>query len=300
MGLVAFSLKRLPPFSRIEETVFEIPASRPLKLINRQIRIIFILGGAAQLRLEDQALVPLAPGDAFVLSKPIPYAYVSAAAGKSTRLHALALSLQLEKESTSLGQQILTHFPKSKHYAGIQNASMLHYINLLRNEVEQQASGSALAVSALASLLVLLFIRGRKHVSPTSRVTRSASYRIEQAREYIHKNFHDAISLEQIAWHIGLSEEYLSRLFKRETGHTVFEYVRDVRLSAAKRLLIETNHPVTRISTMTGFSSPPVFCRVFRQAFTNSPMAYRSNHAGIIDQRMSDAKRHIRKVNIRQ
>lgn len=281
MGLFVFHLNRLPaPFLKVEETVFEVPATRPLKMSNRSVRLIFVLGGTAQLRLGDGPAVPLLAGDAFILSKPISYAYVPALVGKPARLHALALSLRQESDRASLGQQVLSRFPECAHYAGIQSAGMLHYIHLLRNEAEE-AEISPLAVSALASLLVLLVVRTKKNQPPPGKVARSASYLIEQTREYIHKNYQDPLSLEQIAWRVGLSEEYLARLFRRETGQTVFEFVRETRFNIAKRLLIETNHSVTRIAAMAGFSSPQVFCRVFRQTFSQSAIAYRSAHGGI-------------------
>lgn len=297
MGLLVFRLNRLPaPFLRVEETVFEVPANRPLKMSNRGIRVIFIQGGAAQIRLEDRPAVPLQAGDALVLSKPVAYSYIPANVGKSSRLHALALSLRQEPERTSLGRQVLSRFPTSTVCSGIQNAAMLHYIHLLRSEAEE-SEASPLAVSALASLLVILVLRGKKNLAPPARVARSATYLIEQTREYIHKNYPDSLTLAQIAWRMELSEEYLSRLFKRVTGQTVFEYVREIRLSTAKRLLIDTNHSVTRIARMAGFSSPQVFCRVFRQATSQTAAAYRSIHGGMADFSASRGASGREKVN---
>jgi AraC-like DNA-binding protein len=281
MGLFVFRLNRLPaPFLKVEETIFEVPATRPLEMSNRGIRVIFILGGVAQLRLGNSPAIPLLAGDAFILSRPISYAYAPAFVGKSARLHALALSLRLESTRASLSHQVLSRFPECVHYSGIQSASILHYIHQLRSEAEE-SEVSPLAVSALASLLVLLVLRAKKNLPPQSRAVRSATFLIEQTKEYIHKNYRDPLTLEQIAWRIGLSEEYLSRLFKRETGQTVFEYVRETRFNIAKRLLIETNYSVARIAGMAGFSSPQVFCRVFRQTFSQSATAYRSAHGGV-------------------
>jgi len=48
----------------------------------------------------------------------------------------------------------------------------------------------------------------------------------------------------------------LARLFQRETGPTVFEFIRDFRISTAKRLLSDTNHSLVRIA---GFSSEEVW-----------------------------------------
>jgi len=53
-----------------------------------------------------------------------------------------------------------------------------------------------------------------------------------------------------------------------------------VRLNTAKQLLAGTNHSVTRIAEMAGFSSPTYFCRLFRRVFQTTPAGYRAARAG--------------------
>lgn len=282
MALLVFNLNRLsPPFDYVNESVFEIPATRGMRLANRHIRLIFILGGEARMRLGNLPPVILRAGDAVVLSQPTSYEYLPLVAGQGARLQALAVSIKPESRSPSLGRPLMNRFPVSGHYPAIQNATMLHSIHLIRTEAEAGANDSALAVSALATLLVLALVRSRDLPPANSpRIKRSSTYLVEQAREYIFKNFSEELTLEGIAWHLRLSEEYLARLFKKETGQTVFEFVREFRLNTAKRLLAGTNHSVTQIARMAGFSAPTVFCRSFRAVFGISPMAYRTAHAG--------------------
>lgn len=282
MGLLVFNLNRLPPpFEYVNESVFEIPATRPLRITNRLVRIILVLDGEAQLQMGDQAPVPLRAGDALVFPRASHYSYLPALPGRGARLHALAISLKNDERASSLNRLVKAQFPDCRHLPTIQNAAMLHYIHLLRSEAESGRKDAGFAVGALATLLItLLFRRKENPPDPPARAPRSSRYLVEQAREFISKNYNEPLSLEQIAWHLRLSAEYLARLFKRETGQTVFECVREIRLNVAKRFLSGTNHPVIRISEMTGFSSPSVFCRVFRGAFGQSPTSYRSQSGG--------------------
>jgi AraC-like DNA-binding protein len=60
---------------------------------------------------------------------------------------------------------------------------------------------------------------------------------IERAKAYIHENFNRRIYLSSIATALVVSPNYLSRLFRRETGVTLTAYVQRVRLDRAMRLL---------------------------------------------------------------
>lgn len=282
MGLLVFNLKRLPaPFDYINESVFEIPSSRSIRISTRRIRIIFVLDGEARLGLSAKSTMSLRAGDVLLLPAACRYSYHPQLPGRSARLHVLVISLR-NKHSCPWVERLMRRGTGADFLlANAQTAAMLHYIHLLRSEAERGGRDAATAAGALATLLLLLLGRNNGH-SPQkpARQAKAGRYLVEQAMEFIFKNHEGAISLADIAWHLRLSEEYLSRLFKQETGHTVFEFVREARLNAAKRLLSGTNHTIAQISEMCGFSSSAVFCRSFKKAFAKSPAAYRSKHGG--------------------
>lgn len=281
MSLLVFNLTRLPtPFESINESVFEIPASGSVRVLNRLPRVLFVLDGEAKLVLGNKS-VDLRAGDIFVVPNVSQYAYLPHWAGRSSRLHVLVIALRKEVDKASLPAMVAARFPDVTHLPAIQNASTLHYIHQLRAEAESNRRDKGIAVGALSTLLLLGFLRASAEPLPElPRTTRSSAYLVEQAREFVFKNYGEELSLGRIAWHLRLSEEYLARLFKRETGGTVFSYVREVRLNVAKNLLTGTNQSVAKIGEKAGFASPSVFCRLFRKEFGLSPSAYRSKHAG--------------------
>jgi len=62
-------------------------------------------------------------------------------------------------------------------------------------------------------------------------------------------------------------------------GITPNEFLRNVRLKHAARLLAETGEPVNQISLMVGFQTPRYFSQCFRQMFGVTPSEYRSGNA---------------------
>ncbi len=87
---------------------------------------------------------------------------------------------------------------------------------------------------------------------------------IAQAKRLIQENFREALSLEQISSELGLSPTYFSSMFKKETGVTVTQYITNVRMEEAKRLLVKTNEPIGQIAEQVGYRDEKYFSRIFK------------------------------------
>lgn len=92
--------------------------------------------------------------------------------------------------------------------------------------------------------------------------------------EYIEDNLHTELSLDILANIVHLNAQYLSRLFKKETGLTITHYITARRLEKAKHYLSHTKDTVTVISEKCGFSDPNYFTRVFKKNEGLSPTQY--------------------------
>lgn len=87
----------------------------------------------------------------------------------------------------------------------------------------------------------------------------------QQAITYIRDNYARRISLRDIAGSIGLSESYLSRLFKEETGVNLMSFINRIRLDEAERLLKETDLPIKDIANRVGIIHYNHFFNMFHQ-----------------------------------
>jgi len=98
---------------------------------------------------------------------------------------------------------------------------------------------------------------------------------IRNAQEFIRTNYKKKIKLEDISKVVYLSPYYLSHIFKKETGYTLFQFLTNVRIEEAKRLLETTRWSATRISFEIGCTDQSYFCKVFKKKAGISPYEYR-------------------------
>ena len=121
--------------------------------------------------------------------------------------------------------------------------------------------------------MVLSFAKAMRQLRKSSG---SSSY-IRQAIDYISQNFNKSIKISQIAKSIGISEKYLSTLFKKETGKTLVSYIEQVRLQEACRMLNYTDFTYSQIADNLSFSSQSYFILQFKKQYGITPMQYRIN-----------------------
>lgn len=98
---------------------------------------------------------------------------------------------------------------------------------------------------------------------------------VERSKKYIHDHISQEISRNDVATHVGFSPEYLSSFLKKETGKTLSEFIKAERIAFAKRLLKQTNLPISMISDNVGFDSLSYFSSVFRSVVGCTPREYR-------------------------
>mgnify|MGYP001563769903 CR=1 FL=1 len=97
----------------------------------------------------------------------------------------------------------------------------------------------------------------------------------QKVGEIIQREFQNNISVKDLAKRIGVTPNYLSAVYRRETGETIMDTVLERKMELAKRLLQEAKLKIGQIATATGFSSPYYFSRRFHQYQGVSPTAYR-------------------------
>lgn len=103
-------------------------------------------------------------------------------------------------------------------------------------------------------------------------------YVIEEAIEYIRKNFKQKLTLETVASKVYMNPKYFSQVFKEETGTPFSSYVNNLKIRHACKLLETTDYPAYRISMECGFSDPSYFNRVFTRAMGITPIGYRKKY----------------------
>ncbi len=86
------------------------------------------------------------------------------------------------------------------------------------------------------------------------------------------------IGSEQIARELGISKRTLESLFRKQLSTSPQQYFKRLRLQAAKRLLIESEHNMQEVAIRCGFNSLAAFSREYKRFFSQSPLKYRQQH----------------------
>lgn len=98
---------------------------------------------------------------------------------------------------------------------------------------------------------------------------------LNEAIRFIHESYHKPLDLAMVSNHVSLNYAYFSNLFKKNIGKGFAEYLRDVRLDKARRLLAETDHKIVEVVAMVGYESYKSFTRAFRLVMQIQPTEYR-------------------------
>lgn len=92
---------------------------------------------------------------------------------------------------------------------------------------------------------------------------------------YLQENYSAEFSLDDIAGHIGLSRSECCRYFKKKSGQTISDYLRQYRIRKSRGLLTESDISISQIAQSCGFSNQSYYTKEFRQMTGTTPKQYR-------------------------
>ncbi len=101
---------------------------------------------------------------------------------------------------------------------------------------------------------------------------------IGSAIRYVENHAEKAISVNEVADHLGISDSYLSTLFRRETGMTLTGFITQFKMNKACVLLKQTNKKIYEVGEALGYTDVKHFFKVFRKAIGCTPSEYRERN----------------------
>lgn len=113
----------------------------------------------------------------------------------------------------------------------------------------------------------------------TSHQQNNNSQMIKKALKYLSLHYKEKILLADLSFHFNLSIQHFCRLFKSYTGKTFSDYLSDLRLEQANRLLLETDLPITQIPELVGICNSNYFARIYKKKYGISPSKRRNGYA---------------------
>lgn len=135
-------------------------------------------------------------------------------------------------------------------------------------------------LSPLGALKDLFLEQCKQLLHQSDENRRFSRKEIQLALEYVHAHYAEDISVVKLAQVLNLSANYLSNIFKHETGLRIIEYINHYRIKKAKKLLSDPSCKVYEVAEKTGFQETSYFCKVFKEIEGRTVTEFRRN-AGV-------------------
>lgn len=162
------------------------------------------------------------------------------------------------------------------HIAETDRSRWLQRFQSLNTELSDKPFGyKEMARSLLTQILIDI---ARLTIGKIDHFPIQASPLLVEVFDFIEHHYNKTISLADIAKAINRSPSYLSASVRKLTGRTVVEWIKERRMTEARRLLLETDDDITQIAESIGYQEVTYFIRQFRQFHRETPQAWRQAH----------------------
>lgn len=167
------------------------------------------------------------------------------------------------------GVEDILEYYGAKNFAYVKSESIYPMMVNIFKLVERKQQPDVLS-RYLYELIIVMFNKINNANTPPSLI---------KAQQYIDQNYDHDISVLDIALHVGVSESLIYRLFKEHDSQTPMEYLKQVRIHEAQKLLItDKKIQISKVSDACGFANAAYFCKVFKNEIGTSPKKYQKNY----------------------
>ena len=270
------------PFVRFAQCLFY--ESKPISVNVCDCRIFCVISGAAEIIIENQHYT-LTEKTFFYCAAGSTYT-ISSADGSSILILNFDLDQTKSTETDFKAPLKLSHSQKPcfKNESLIEDCELFNGFFFLEDNVgfytaveriikefsEKNIFFREKCSSLLKNLMIDIYRMSLKQV-------KSSSFAVEIAMNYIKSNYHSKITNKEISEITSYHEYHVNRLFERYIGMTIHQYIIEIRLAEAKKLLLNTDMPIYEIAEATGFNSSAHFTTCFKKAAGISPYVYKNN-----------------------
>lgn len=293
----AFRILTSRPMKKIMNEKLTISTSHPVRArfydyprftypwhFHREYEIIYVEEGEGDCLVGDR-MAPYSEGQLILFGSELPHSMQSPSHyGEEHEFRVKGVNVQFEKDFmhysiSQYSQFIPIRDLLEEAYRGIRFAADCSgkAVGLLKQI--PSAKGAEQIILLLSLLQVLATDSGRSYLTtshytpPSPLVMRNE--RMERIIAYLNKHYTEPIRLDEIASYTAMCPTAFCRYFKENTGKTFKEYVFEMRVEFACKLLSNSDMNVSRISADCGFESSVHFNRIFKRVTGLTPTTYR-------------------------
>jgi AraC family transcriptional regulator len=171
-----------------------------------------------------------------------------------------------------------------RHNFNIQDVGLRMLMSLLINESEAGGPcGRLYADSLVYALAARLLQLGRTEPQENPRQSALPRHLLRRVLERMNSEFSAVLDLSTLASESGYSRAHFLRMFRTSTAQTPHQYLVNLRLENAARMMREQSVPLVDIAVACGFSSHTYFTKVFRSKFGTLPSQYRRGLRSVME-----------------
>lgn len=252
-------------FNQVENLAF--PAH-----LHPEIEIIYVRTGEVTLHLNQQSF-HLETDDLAIIFPNLVHRYEALTTQSENNVDLMIVDPHYIHEFSTLFQQFEPRIPVISQFSKMQpihDTLQGIYENLKTETIE----GAFLSRGYYHLLLAFIFPQ-------LTLIEKDDSIELpitEKVIQYIANHFHEPLSLNVLATTFNYSPFTLSRIFSKQLGISFPDYLKQVRINAAKNLLKNSNTPILEIALHCGFETQRSFNRSFKEFENTTPREYRKKH----------------------
>lgn len=184
--------------------------------------------------------------------------------------------LHIEKSTSS--ESILKNYYILPEFGEIlvKNRIDLIFNQLLDLSNRSYYSKTAVTGYTLSLLLMELSQNFIDTFTPKIQDISNSNYKIVEISEWIRINYNKNLSVKIIADKFGYNPDYLSLVFKKFTGYSLLKYLNNMKISAAKQLLLNSSATIKEVADNTGFTDEKHFMKLFKKTESLTPTQFRN------------------------
>lgn len=256
---------------------------------HRFIEIVYIEKGKGIHHIADTTY-PVSFGDICIINTGIPHRFIADRGSALEVLNCLidpvffAREFLEKKERQSPMAIFLSAFISSKVYdsredlklKGKETLPVKTIMDTMHTEFFAKEPGYVQVLEGY--LKVLLFLIMRTYIESRDGILNGRAHMIQSVKKYIRDNCTNELKIADIANLYFISPKYFSQLFKHHTGFTIMDYLQEVRMEEASRMLLNSDFPVRDVAYEVGYNDVTFFYELFKRKTGMTPGDYRKQH----------------------
>ncbi len=237
------------------------------------IEIELIISGKSE-HIYNNEISEASAGHAYIITHHDLHAF---RAVEDTEIFSIGFDISLLDKYTSDILSYITNRKLSCIFKGDELNDMISHFKLLIHENRSEKLLSKSLCRALITEIIVNIARRSENISSYSPTTS------QKALEYIHYGFKNDLSLGALSEQVGVTPNYLGKIFLHDIGVSFNTYLNRIRLRYACDMLLFSDMPINKIGAISGYSRIEYFYYIFKKEFSVTPKEYRKINGKILN-----------------